>query len=347
METEAPLNLCFLGPFIGRHFGYIPSQAQIVGDLLIEAGHSVRFSSASLQRVVRLFEMNLTILRHQRGIDVACLEIYSGRSFVIQDTVSWLCKRLRVPLIMWLHGGALPTFMNQYPRWSRRVLGRADLLVAPSPYLVEAVKVHGFNAQLIPNVVNMDNYPFRERSEVQPKLFWMRSFHNTYNPEMAIDVVAELHRRSLDVRLVMAGPDKGTLPRTKQRAIDLNIGDRVEFPGFIGLSDKISYGNASDIFINTSRIDNMPVAFIEAAALGLPIVSTDVGGIPQLITEGETGLLVPSEAVNEMADAVETLIKQPALTQRLSTNGRALAEKSSWRRVRPQWERAFRSLLQR
>jgi glycosyltransferase involved in cell wall biosynthesis len=70
------------------------------------------------------------------------------------------------------------------------------------------------------------------------------------------------------------------------------------------MAQKVHFGTICDICVNTSRIDNMPVALVEMCAMGLPVVSTDVGGIPHLLKHEQTGLLVPSEDVVAMADSV-------------------------------------------
>jgi glycosyltransferase involved in cell wall biosynthesis len=88
----------------------------------------------------------------------------------------------------------------------------------------------------------------------------------------------------------------------------------------------------------------MPVAVVEACAMGLPVVSTRVGGIPDLLADGHTGLLVPSEDEQAMTDAVLRLLADQELAARLSNNGRRLAEESSWVRVRPLWDRLFSHL---
>jgi glycosyltransferase involved in cell wall biosynthesis len=248
---------------------------------------------------------------------------------------------------MVLHGGNLPNFIARYPRWSRLVLGQADVLVTPSPYLIDAIRLQGFNARHIPNVINLENYPYTKRTFVRPRLIWMRSFHDIYHPEMAIEVVASLHSRFPDIKLFMAGQDKGLQAAVRELALKLDVGDRVEFPGFLNTTQKVRYFAEADIFINTSRIDNMPVALVEACAMGLPIVTTNVGGIPYLVTHEETALLVPSEDVQAMAEAVTRLLHDHNLVARLSENGRRLAERSAWEQIRPQWEQLFAEVLSR
>lgn len=111
------------------------------------------------------------------------------------------------------------------------------------------------------------------------------------------------------------------------------------------MEGKILEGNQADIFINTNHIDNTPVAILEACAMGIPVVSTNVGGIPDLLHNGETGLLVPDGDVELMSRAIQRLLKDPELVSKLSRNGRELAMNSSWERVRPQWEKVFLMVL--
>jgi glycosyltransferase involved in cell wall biosynthesis len=96
------------------------------------------------------------------------------------------------------------------------------------------------------------------------------------------------------------------------------------------------------VFLNTNRVDNAPVSVLEAAACGLPVVSTEVGGIPYLLRNEEQALLVPEGNAEAMAGAVRRLLDQPALAARLSAAGRQVAERSAWERVRPAWEEVLR-----
>ena len=95
-------------------------------------------------------------------------------------------------------------------------------------------------------------------------------------------------------------------------------------------------GNAADIFINTNRIDNMPVAVLEAGATGLPVVATAVGGVPDLLVDGRDAVLVSDDDDAAMADAILRLLRDPELAGRLSRNGRLLASRSAWESVRVQ-----------
>ena len=342
-----PIGVCFVGLMVGRHKGFLTSQGLVVSDLLASTGsYAVIATSAVRNRYLRLLDILITIVRSRRRVDVQCLEVYGGPSFVVEDMASALGKLFGQKVVMVLHGGAMPDFMTKYPRWTRRVLARADALVTPSPYLQRALADRGLSARVIPNVLELDRYPFRERARLKPRLFWMRSFHHVWNAEMAVRVLARVKQHSPDATLVLAGQDKGTQAAVQQLAAALGVADAVSFPGFLDHDGKVAHGQAADIYLNTNRIDNMPVAVVEACAMGLPVVSTNVGGIPDLLVDGDTGILVPSEDDAAMADAVLRLLADDRLAARLSSNGRRLAEQSSWQRVRPVWDRLFSELLQ-
>jgi glycosyltransferase involved in cell wall biosynthesis len=323
----------------------VKSQGQILSAFFAEAGYETLRASSVLNRYLRLGDIIRTLIRERSRIDVVILEIYGGPSFVVEDIASKLAKQFGLPIVMWLHGGALPEFMARFPNWTRRVLRRADALISPTEYLARSVVPYGFKAQIIPNTINLSEYPYRHRINIKPRLFWMRSFHEVWNPLMAVRVLARLRSLEPDASLVMAGPDKGLEQSTRQFANGLGLNGSVRFAGFLDGPTKALEGNAADIYINTNRVDNMPVAVVEACAMGLPVVTTTVGGIKDLLEDGETGLLVPDNDDEAMVQAIRRLIAEPRLAGHLSANGRQLARRSSWEEVRPQWERTFQRFI--
>lgn len=345
MTMKNKPRLCFVGSMLGRNAGYITTQGQITADLFVAEGYEVICVSSKLNRVLRLTEIAASLIKNRRTLDLVLLEVYSGLSLIIADVASLICKIFKLPLIMVLHGGNLPDFIEKHPQRTKRVLRRADILVAPSPFLAKNIGAHGFEITVVPNVVELDLYPFRERTDLLPRLLWMRSFHSIYNPQMAIKVFAELRKSYPNASLTMAGVDKGLEPEIKQMVADLDLSEAVSFPGFLDAKQKARIFSEADIFLNTNRIDNMPVSVVESCAFGLPVVATDVGGLPFLISDGENGLLVENENVGEMVEAIKLLLRDSNLAQKISRGGRILAERSAWKNVRADWEKLFAEVL--
>jgi glycosyltransferase involved in cell wall biosynthesis len=184
----------------------------------------------------------------------------------------------------------------------------------------------------------------RPRAHVRPRLLWMRSFHPLYNPMLAVRVLARLRARYPEASLVMAGYDAGMEADVRREVARRGLDDAVRFAGFLDGAGKRREGGAADVFISTNHVDNAPVAVVEAAAMGLPVVATDVGGLRDLLDAGTYGLLVPDDDDAAMAEAVTRLVEDAALAAALSTAGRQLAAASSWRQVGPRWTSLFDAL---
>ncbi len=335
-------RLCFVGNMLGKNKGFITTQGQIVADLLAaDENYQIKCVSSKINRLPRMLDIVSTLIGQRRAFDAVIVEVYSGLSFVIAEAVSLICKINKIPLVLFLHGGNLPAFAEKNPSRLRRVLRRADFLVAPSGFLATELGGGGFAIRVIPNVLNIEDYSFRERRNIAPRLIWMRSFHEIYNPRMAIETICELRKKYPRATLVMAGKDKGLEGEMKSLTKMLDLKDAVRFAGFLDEPAKIREFSAADIYLNTNRIDNMPVSVLEARALGLPVVSTDVGGLRYLIDDGENGLLCRSENSEQMCRAVETLLEDAELTAKISRQGRILAENSAWSKVKKDWEKLF------
>lgn len=322
---------------IGRNPGRVTTQGEFLTDLLRADGYPVVSVSSAANRYVRVLDIVATVVKERSSVDTILLQTYSGPSFRIAELVSALGSRFGHRIILHLHGGGLPRQFGADPGRAQRVLRRAEKIVAPTLFLAEAVSRLGYEAQVIPNGIDLSEYDFRLRDRPRPRLLWMRSFQELYNPWMALRVVARLRERVPGVRLVMAGQDKGLLGPVREEAGRMGLSENVEFPGFLDASGKQRYAAACDIYVNTNRVDNAPVAVIEAGAWGLPVVSTDVGGVGRLLRHGETGLLVPDDDDAAMAESVRRLLEEPALAGQLSRNARERAEESAWPRILPQW----------
>lgn len=339
------LRICVVGNLLGRNPGYITSQGQILADLLLKENYAVISCSSKINRLLRWFDIVSTVIWNRKNFDVLILEVYSGLNILMSETVSFLGRILGVPMIFVLHGGNLPLFSKKYPRWVKRVLSRGDILAAPSTFLVNGLKHLEFPIRVVRNIIEIDQYPCRVRRKIEPKMIWMRSFHPTYNPQMALKVLRLVKNTCPDASLVMAGLDKGLEPEIKTMAVELGLQDAVRFPGFLDQETKIKEFSEADIYLNTNRIDNMPVAVVEACAMGLPVIATNVGGLSDLLENGKNGILVPDEDVKGMADAVNELLHDHDRTEKLSKNGRELAELSSWNAVKICWEEIFAEMM--
>lgn len=337
-------SLCLVGPMLGGNSGWVVSQGEVLAQFLAKEGYPVRLTSTIPNRFLRLGDTVRSLIAWRKQIDVIVLMVFSGPSFGMADIASLLARKLGKPLILWLHGGNLPAFSHQYTKWIQHVYRRGQAIISPSGYLADATRQLGFEVQVIPNLISLDSYPYRHRSTVQPRLLWMRTFQDIYHPEMAVETLNRLRDEYPQMMLTMAGQEKGRLAAVKALVQQKGLAEQVQFGGFLDMHGKQQAFAEHDIYLNTNRVDNMPVSVVEAAAFGLPIVATEVGGIPHLLKHEETALFVADGDTAGMAAATRRLLSEPGLAGRLSRNGRFLAESCSWPQVKQQWVQLFQAV---
>lgn len=236
-----------------------------------------------------------------------------------------------------LRGGDLPGRLAKNPGLCNMVFNHAYKNSAPSGYLFEHFQKQGIqNMVYIPNTLDIRNYTFKKREIEQPRLLWVRAFAVIYNPFMAVEVFREIKKQFPEASLCMVGPEKdGMLAKTKELALQYQLD--VKFTGKLAKTDWIHLSEAYHIFINTTHFDNMPVSVMEAMALGLPVVSTNVGGIPFLLEDGKTALLIEDGNTETMVKAIKNITENKNLAEDLAQNARKKAESFDWQQVKLLW----------
>ncbi|MCH2489701.1 MAG: glycosyltransferase family 4 protein [Flavobacteriales bacterium] len=317
--------------------GSTVTSIETLGAFLRQEGFRVRTASSLRNKYLRMLHMLWSTLRYSATIDKVLIDTYSTQNFLYAVAVAKLCRLLKLPYIPILRGGNLPERLKSSPSQCQKLFGLAAMNVAPSSYLMEAFKREGFtNLVYIPNTIDLSQYTFRLRKQIAPKLIWVRSFSSIYNPLLALQILQQLRSEGYNAELCMVGPEKDdSLKACKDFSEANNL--NVTYTGLLPKQEWIALASDYDIFINTTNFDNTPVSVIEAMALGLVVVSTDVGGIPFLIEDKSDGMLVPPNDALVFSEAIKTLLATPHLVEKLSKNARRKAESFDWKSVKHSW----------
>ena len=329
-------NLLYIGNKLSGH-GFSVTTIETLGAHLEQEGFEVSYSSTHKNKIIRLAAMLWTTFKARNRIDYLLIDTYSTSNFWYAFLVSQLARLLDLKYIPILHGGNLPYRLKNNSGASGMIFKNSYKNVAPSLYLFTAFVNAGFkNTVSIPNSIEVQNYPFVQRSRILPKMLWVRAFAEIYHPTMAIEVFKKVKQNFPEASLCMVGGDKdGMLEKAKILARKYHLD--ITFTGQLPKTEWIKLSANYSVFLNTSRFDNMPISLIEAMALGLPIVSTRAGGIPDLLTHKKNALLVDNEAVSQMADAVISLVADAQLTATLSANAYQKAMEFDWGAVKNKW----------
>lgn len=334
-------TVLFVGNFLSgshahRHY------CEDLTDHLYARGWNIVRTSDRRERLARLADMMLVAWRRRRDYAAAHVDVFSGPAFFWAEAVCFELQRLGKPVVLTLHGGNLPTFARRWPTRVRRLLSAATRVTSPSPYLARQLANMATAIEVVPNGLDVARHPFRLRESVAPRLIWVRAFHAVYNPTLAIDVLAELLAIRPDASLTMIGVDRdGSLQRVRDRAAALGVTASVELIPGVAKEEVPRYLEHADIFLNTTDVDNAPLSVVEAMACGLCVVTTNVGGIPDLLDHGREALLVPPRARTQMVTAILRVLNEPGLAATLSRAARDHGEARDWPVVLQRWERLF------
>tara|TARA_R100001369_G_scaffold954_4_gene3285 strand:+ start:164207 stop:165220 length:1014 start_codon:yes stop_codon:yes gene_type:complete len=329
-------NLLYIGNDLAIN-SFTATYISFFSKVLKKEGYSVRTASNKNNKALRLVEMLGMIVKYHRSTDIVLIDTYGALNFYYAYLVAKACQFYKLDYIPILHGGNLPTRLEESKGFSENLFGKAKKNVAPSQFLYRIFKEAGFNnLQIIPNAIELDKFPFKERKSFAPKMLWVRRFQGRYNPMMAIKVLEQLKKEYPTAELCMVGPEKdGSLQKCKEYAEKQNL--KVIFTGKLKKKEWAKVSTDYDVFLNSTNIDNTPISVIEAMALGLAIVSTDVGGMKDLIDHQENGILVPWKDEKSMVKAVKLVLADQENSAKMTLNARAKVSNFDWNIIKGDW----------
>jgi glycosyltransferase involved in cell wall biosynthesis len=219
----------------------------------------------------------------------------------------------------------------------------AHAIVVPSGYLVDVFARFGVAARSIFNFVDVDAIPYRRRGNTRAVFLSNRNFEAHYNVACVLRAFARVQREVPEATLIVAGagPERDAL-----HALARQLGLRnVDWRGAVPPKEMAQLYNEADVYLNAPSIDNMPNSIIEAYAAGLPIITTDAGGIPYIAEHDRTALVVRSDDDAAMAEAALRILRDTGLAVRLADSGREdCLTKYTWPSVRDEWVQLYSGL---
>jgi L-malate glycosyltransferase len=284
------------------------------------------------------------LLWRVRSFDVIHIFSASYFSFVLAPTPAILVSKLYgKKIVLNYRSGHAEGHLKRYRRTAIPTMRLADILVVPSAYLVGVFARFGLHARSIYNFVDTARYRFRRRSPLRPHFFSNRNFEPLYNVACTLRAFAIIQRRFPDATLLVAG-DGSQRAELERLAQELNL-KNTTFVGRVEQARMHELYERADIYLNSSNIDNMPGSLIESYAAGLPVVTTDAGGIPFILTHEETGLMVERGDHEAMAACAIRLLEDDALAARIASNALAACRQYSWEAVRDEWLKLYFGLM--
>jgi len=280
------------------------------------------------------------LLRELAHADIVHVFSASYWSFLLAPLPAVMVARaFGRPVVLHYHSGEAPDHLAR-STVARAVLARTSRNVVPSSFLADVFSGFGLRADIVPNLVDLAKFRFRERQPLRPRILSTRNFEPIYNVACTLRAfqLVQYHCPEASLTLVGGGSEAPKL-KALAEALDLH---HVTFAGRVSPDLIAGYYDSHDIYVQSPDIDNMPVSVLEAYSSGLPVVSTDVGGIPAILTHARHGLLAPAGDHQQLGRCILQLLEDPQRARDLARNAFDTCHAYTWTTLRRQWLGIYR-----
>lgn len=292
-----------------------------------------------LRALFRLFPYLLELWQVCGKVDLVHIMANSGWSWhLFAAPAIWIAYLRGTPVIVNYRGGEAASFFEKSIFWVKPSLNKASAIIVPSGFLEEIFKRHGFAPEIVPNIIDFSRF---FASDAKPAATWVKAPHLLvarnleliYDNATALEAFKLVHDAVPMARLTIAGsgPELEALQAQVRR---LGLAQAVTFTGRMDNHDMPQLYRSADIMLNPTTADNMPISILEALASEIPVVTTNAGGIPFLVQHEKTALLVAVNDPLAMAEAVLSLLRNPAKAEQLRKAGLDLVSQYTWSEVR-------------
>jgi len=358
---ETPIRVCVVAPGAPLIGGQVVQSQRLMAHLRATRGFEVDFVPnnpqlrgpfAALQRVkyVRTIATTATflglLLARLRKADVVHVFSASYWSYLIGPMLAILVGRLYgKQVIVNYRSGECEDHLTHWPRFITGTLGLARI-ITPTPYLTEVFAKFGFEAEVIPNYLDIEHLAFRPREPRRPVFLVNRLFDTLYNYPCALDAFRLVQRDLPEARLIIAG--YGPLKDQILRWIDEKGLRNVDFRGRVTPAEMRQLYYEADVYLNSPDLDCFPGSILEAFASGIAVVSTNAGGIRHLVDHGRTGLLTECGDADGLARNALHVLRNPEEASAMACAGRKeLERRYVWPVVGPAWIDTYREMMGR
>jgi glycosyltransferase involved in cell wall biosynthesis len=285
----------------------------------------------------------LNLLREVRKYDVIHIFSASYLSFLIAPTPAiFVSKLYGKKIVLNYHSGEAEDHLRRWRRSTLPILNLCDAIVVPSEYLVRVFASFGLKASAIFNIIELDKFAFRERNQLRPVFLSNRNLEPHYGVDCVLRAFAYIQQQTPEASLTVVG-DGSQREALEKLTTELNL-QHTSFTGRVEHEQIYEHYTNADVFLNASRIDNQPLSILEAFACGLPVVTTNAGGIPDIVTDQKTGLVVAVDDCKTLAERATKLLCDRNMSITITKNAREECSKYTWEVVCEQWLRLYREV---
>lgn len=291
----------------------------------------IPFIRAGVRSLIFLYRLN-SILKKVEIIYF--LTSFFNFFFWVTYPALMLVQIRKKQVILSARGGGAQQFFRRYHFFVKPIFKRLHAITVPSGFLKAAFKEEmDMDTILVPNIADLDLFPFVRRKTFKPKIIVTRSLEAIYDVGTAVRAFHVVKNELPDATLGIVGD--GSLKQSLINLVaELGLNSSVIFYGEVNHEQIPKIYNQHDLFLNSSRVDNLPGSILEAFASGLPVVSTNAGGIPYMVVHKESGLLSEIGDYDALAANLIKILKNPEYGRALAMKGYLEIQKYTWSNIK-------------
>jgi glycosyltransferase involved in cell wall biosynthesis len=290
-----------------------------------------------LRAMFRLPPYIVDLWRAANCVDIYHIMANSGWSWhLFSAPAIWVARLRGKPVVVNYRGGEADSFLDKALFWIKLSMNRSDAIIVPSGFLRAVFDKYGIRTEVVPNIINLTRFSSAgaatASSAESPCVLVSRNLERIYDNATALRAFAIVRKTLPSARLIIAGSGP-ELQNLRNTAAELGISDAVTFTGRVDNENMPELYRRAEVMVNPSLVDNMPNSVLEALASGVPVVSTNVGGVPYVVEHNKTALLVAPQDPQEMADAILVLLNDRAKAWQMSQAGIQSVQQYTWGKV--------------
>ena len=320
--------------------GGISGQVELLERHLREEGHTAEVFSTKGSLLWRL-GLFCRLHRVAESYDVLHIHCCSGWGFLPAVVGITVGRQLGKRIVLTYHGGGGEHFFDEHPKWVKHYLTHTDQNIVLSGFLARVFNKHRIPYTIIPNIIELDESHYRKRTALKPDFICTRAHEELYNIPCILRAFLKVQSELPEATLTLVGGGSRHNALVEQ-AKEMGLRN-VIFTGRVPNDEIYTYLDHTDILLSAPRADNMPVSLLEAMNAGLPVISSNVGGVPYMIEDGVTGLLFDSDDSDQMAERMLWAVKHPEGCEAMILQAHQELQRYQWPSVRKQLLEAYQA----
>lgn len=323
------LLVCNYKPGVGG----ISGQVEILQRKLRSEGHTADIFSTKASVLKRLL-LPLQLRSAAKHYDVLHIHCCSGWGFLPAVVGVTVGRRLKKRVVLTYHGGGGERFFDKHTCLVKHYLMRTDANIVLSGFLASVFDKHHLPYTIIPNIIELDESHYRERASIQPNFICIRAHEPLYNIPCILRAFQKALTELPEATLTLVG---GGSQHEVLLALTEDMGlKNVTFTGRVDNKEIYQHLDKADVMLSAPIVDNMPVSLLEAMNAGLLVISSNVGGVPYMVENGQTGYLFSSDDSDALASLMIQTVRKPSESLSIIRNAHRAVDVYRWENIREQ-----------